>query len=222
MFKKFKAFTLAEVLIALVVIGVIAAITIPRLIANYRAEALYTQLMQANSIVQNAAKAMKADNVDLDEIMTNRDYNQLFKYFKTGTCKTPANEKEAKYYDYYGTRFAAGAAVHDLLYPVCLANGMMLWLGAFNSGYLNSETSASLIAVDINGWGKKPDRYGRDVFFWFYSQELGGLIPTGQRYDSRLNDNAIVYMTACPGGGCEAGIGCTSKALANKDYFKKF
>jgi type II secretory pathway pseudopilin PulG len=210
------------VLIALVVIGVIAAITIPRLIANYRAEALYTQLMQANSIVQNGAKAMKLDNVDLDEIMSNRDYNQLFKYFKTGTCKTPANEKEAKYYNYYGNAPASGAAASDLLYPVCLANGMMLWLGILRN-YTNnwSDSGASIIAIDINGWGKKPDRYGKDVFFWVYSSKVDGLIPTGKSANIIATSG---YYTKCPGTTnlSEAGIGCTSTALANKDYFKKF
>jgi type II secretory pathway pseudopilin PulG len=215
------------VLIALVVIGVIAAITIPRLIANYRAEALYTQLMQANSIVQNGAKAMKLDNVDLDEIMSNRDYNQLFKYFKTGTCKTPANETKAKYYNYYGNRNAAGACASDLLYPVCLANGMMLWLGKLNNGTTNStgtswsDSGASIIAIDINGWGKKPDRYGKDVFFWVYSSKVDGLIPTGKSANIIASSS---FYTKCPGstGESEAGIGCTSTALADKDYFKKF
>lgn len=63
------AFTLAEVLITLGIIGVVAAITIPMLIHNSRAIEMRTRLLRANSIIQNGIGRMVADEVDVSELM---------------------------------------------------------------------------------------------------------------------------------------------------------
>ena len=57
--KKKKAFTLAEVLITLTIIGVIAAITIPTLMKNYQNHANYAALKKTYSIIQNAYKLVE-------------------------------------------------------------------------------------------------------------------------------------------------------------------
>ena len=46
-----KAFTLAEVLITLAIIGVVAAMTIPTLIQNYRLKVLKTRYTQTYAIL---------------------------------------------------------------------------------------------------------------------------------------------------------------------------
>ena len=51
-------FTLSEVLITIVVIGIIAAITVPVIIENYRAEVLKTQKLKAKSSIANAMKLL--------------------------------------------------------------------------------------------------------------------------------------------------------------------
>ena len=53
---KNRAFTLAEVLITLGIIGVVAAITMPVLISKYRAQVFETQFKKAYSSVQNATQ----------------------------------------------------------------------------------------------------------------------------------------------------------------------
>lgn len=52
-FKKF-AFTLAEVLITLGIIGVIAALTVPTLVSKYKEKVTVTKLKKVNSILNNA------------------------------------------------------------------------------------------------------------------------------------------------------------------------
>ena len=42
--KKFKAFTLAEVLVTLGIIGVVSAMTVPTLMQNYQRQSYVTQL----------------------------------------------------------------------------------------------------------------------------------------------------------------------------------
>ena len=60
------AFTLAEVLITLGIIGVVAALTIPSLITNYKAHRLRSQFLKSYSVVQQVFKQMEADDVSLD------------------------------------------------------------------------------------------------------------------------------------------------------------
>ena len=63
---KFKAFTLAEILITIGIIGIIAAITIPNLITRYQKAKVETQLKAFISIINNAARLSIVDNGDID------------------------------------------------------------------------------------------------------------------------------------------------------------
>ena len=62
--KKLKnyGFTLSEVLITLAIIGVVAAITVPTLMANYTKQAKSAKLKKAASVVSQACKKALADN----------------------------------------------------------------------------------------------------------------------------------------------------------------
>ncbi|MBO6088683.1 type II secretion system protein [bacterium] len=57
-----KGFTLAEVLITLGVIGVVAAITIPNLVKNYQKKAWTTQLQKSYSMLEQSFQKMLADD----------------------------------------------------------------------------------------------------------------------------------------------------------------
>lgn len=61
-FKIFKGFTLAEVLITLGIIGVVAAITIPTLISNNQKQALATSIQKFYSTMTQAVKLSEAEN----------------------------------------------------------------------------------------------------------------------------------------------------------------
>ena len=54
--KRKAAFTLAEVLITLGIIGIVAAITLPTIINNYRVKVLENQFKKADSIIQQAVQ----------------------------------------------------------------------------------------------------------------------------------------------------------------------
>ena len=86
--KLFKGFTLAEVLITLGIIGVVAAMTIPTLMANLRAEKLKSQFEKTYADLNVASRAFYADN-DIsfrdyqDSIYSGSAYNSgtSLKYF---------------------------------------------------------------------------------------------------------------------------------------------
>ena len=62
------AFTLAEVLITLGVIGIVAAMTLPTLIANYQKELIATRLKHFSSLLQQAATQRNKDIIEGDFI----------------------------------------------------------------------------------------------------------------------------------------------------------
>ena len=64
--KRNSGFTLAEVLITLGIIGIVATITIPNLITNYKAKRLHTQFLKSYSVLQQAFKMMENDDITIE------------------------------------------------------------------------------------------------------------------------------------------------------------
>ena len=91
------AFTLAEVLITLAIIGVVAAMTMPSLIAKYKEQVLVNQVKRTYSEMQNALRLYAAKN-NCDNIVCISDVKQtsaeladkLFAQF-SGAQKCPGN-----------------------------------------------------------------------------------------------------------------------------------
>ena len=58
-------FTLAEVLITLGIIGVVAAMTIPTLMTNYQKKSTATQLKKTYATISNAVRLSEEENGEL-------------------------------------------------------------------------------------------------------------------------------------------------------------
>ena len=226
--KKKFAFTLAEVLITLGIIGIVAAMTIPTLIHNYKAKEMRTRLLRANSIIQNGIGRMVADEININDILKNRDTKTIRMYFKDGGCLAPQNRAEGNYHNYDGTRLAGGSAQTIYWPPYCLADGMLLWFATLNDWSDSkhdswSPTDYTILIVDINGWKNPPDNWGKDTFFWFYNPEDNRVRPFGPS-SYIFKSIASTYYYSCPGDSenmAEAGIGCTEQAINDDSYFKK-
>ncbi len=83
---KFKhGFTLAEVLITLGVIGIVAAITLPSLITNYKVKVLQTQFKTADAILQQAILrtsdevGMELKDFSIEQTVAEKDDRQEYK-----------------------------------------------------------------------------------------------------------------------------------------------
>lgn len=225
---KSLAFTLAEVLITLGIVGVVAAMTIPTLMHNYRAKEMRTRLLRANSIIQDGIGRMVADEVNISELMQSRDYNVLRKYFKDGGCLVPKNASQGNYKNYFGNMNTSSAAIQKVIWPpYCLNDGMLLWFAQLNEWSNNKlvATDYTILLVDINGWQNLPNKYGIDVFFWIFNPEDSRVHPIGKSASKSLDvlRRQSTYYITCPGdtGWAEAGIGCTESALSDESYFKK-
>lgn len=93
MLKKVGAFTLAEVLITLAIIGIVAALTLPNLIYSYKKRVIETRLVHFSSMFRQAiqmAEAEHGETTTWDTIPINdsdamlASYNKyLSKYIKT-------------------------------------------------------------------------------------------------------------------------------------------
>lgn len=76
-------FTLAEVLVTLGIIGVVAALTIPAVITNYQKQETLSRLKKAYSIVQQAIKLSEVENESVANWDNNLNGHAFFeKYIK--------------------------------------------------------------------------------------------------------------------------------------------
>ena len=174
------AFTLAEVLITLGIIGIVAALTMPALIGNYQKKEVTTRLKKAYSIVQQAIKMSELDNGEIQFWDTNLSGNEFFnKYFKnyfqyinqyTSTeLWNIAPRENLSGSAYTGTTYKSG---NKNSYHISLADGTLITLN------LDSPSENGLwVGIDTNGISK-PNRIGKDTFLFFFST-AHGLQPLG-------------------------------------------
>ena len=75
---RYKAFTLAELLITLGTIGVIASLTLPQLIANHQKKVFITQLQKTYSVLANTILRAQADYGDISMWKLDEYYNHSY------------------------------------------------------------------------------------------------------------------------------------------------
>lgn len=164
-----KGFTLAEVLVTLVIIGVVAALTIPILVGKYQKSIYVTQLKKTYSTLQNAINLSIAENGDpstwpfanmsditiLAEkyLLPYLNVKKNCSYSSSGTTGCMASSYkflfEINGYDQLDDRYN--------YYRFVLADGASVAMKLITNGYI-------WFAVDVNGPGKAPNQIGRDTF----------------------------------------------------------
>ena len=175
-----KAFTLAEVLITLGIIGVVAALTMPALIANYQKKQTIAQLKKAYSILNQAYERSVLENGDVETwdwqgVSTPESFAQIYiiPYLKgvnkmnTSKIKWLALDKS----NIYG---------FDICSDYILPDGMIIKFTSLVGTSANLRKTHLQISIDING-DRGPNRFGRDVFvfsiFPFSEQSRGKVVP---------------------------------------------
>ena len=152
-----KAFTLAEVLITLAVIGVVAAMTIPNLVQNYKKQEVSAKLKKSYSMLQQAIKLSEIDNGSIEywskspEVMT--DEGKTDKVANADLSERFFTQYLAPYIKYTSIQKAKSATT-NIEFVVYLIDGTLLLIH-------NGDTID--ITIDING-DKKPNSYGYDRF----------------------------------------------------------
>lgn len=173
-----NGFTLAEVLITLGVIGVVAALTIPAVITNYQKQETLSRLKKAYSIVQQAIKLSEVENESVtnwDNNLNGHDFFEKYikKYVQYTQEITPAElwsmapRKFLNGSNYGGTTYASGSTTAT---NFILSDGSMITLNFVT-------TDGIWVGIDTNGI-KKPNQMGKDTFLFLFSSKHG-LQPLG-------------------------------------------
>ena len=206
-----NGFTLAEVLITLVIIGVVAAMTIPTLINNtkkqeyvsklkktYQTLAAATSAIIAEEGTPNASEGGWADTIEHIGLL----YKKHLSYTKECILKTGCMEQnEIKYLNINNFAFSNINTRTDIAKFV-LADGVQVLYDSISSNCVNNNGGSfgwcTRIIVDTNG-AKKPNVFGRDVFAFVLKEQ--GLYPMGCDYN------------ACSTVNTSEGYGCTCKVI---------
>lgn len=214
MLKK-NAFTLAEVLITLGIIGVVAAIMILAIQNNYQKNQTEIQLKKSYSTIAQVFKHSEADNGlfqywdrgDGTGALTARESFDVYwkPYLKiTKVCQSAG---DCGYTSNYYKRIAGSNFDLNIYYPsyrtTCvLASGEIIIVSTTYSSFASGDY---WIIIDLNG-GKQPNKLGRDVFM-FTIDNNKGLVPLG------YNESVSTVNSDCVKNGF--GLYCSTKILKN-------
>jgi len=209
-------FTLAEVLITLGIIGVVAAMTIPNLMTAYKAHRLRSQFLKSYSTVQQAFRQMEADDISTDPSTygNNTFYKTFGNYLKVAVhCGNYSSNKSPVCWTInapYKTLNSKNNAFTDYF-----DNGQFVLMDGTNILIENYDRRL-FISIDLNGYKTKPNRWGYDLFtFEFLDGELRTMGSPGTTYATNLDKYCSITDTSN-----KNGITCAHKAKSESDYFK--
>ena len=191
--RKRTAFTLAEVLISLGIIGIVAVMTLPNVINNFREKQLEAAFKKTNNVVMTALNETMAEygleglafknlcpgytTVSACAQANNSYFNEINSYFlsrfnivrsTSNTFGNALDRKSIKVYNFMGKKV--------------IEYGGMYGMGPFNTpwnsvNFLNDGSVVSALTFfyhggsdgvaltfDTNGPYKGPNRYGYDIF----------------------------------------------------------
>ena len=235
------AFTLAEVLLVIAIIGTVSVLTVNNAVKSSNTAEKITSLKKTYDILQTAFMAGMDKGGAIDkwgyalDNNTNGNSNLVTKFLtpnlklqkdcgtSTGCWKTGAKS----------TAYQGGQSVtfdtDTNWYKFILANGASV---AIRFDFINTRTSGSSIGgdyhiepvdqgahndpngaifVDVDGPNKSASKAGDDLYLFYITSD--GIVPAGVEYGIRINTE-----DACP----EYGEACTAWAFykGNQDYFR--
>ena len=193
------AFTLAEVLVTLGIIGIIAALTMPALITKYQKKQTVAQLKKSYSVISQALVSSQAENGSIEEWdlsnigqmdtgAPNESYRDALtrvvnKYFVpyfelVENCGLSCNsQKDIKRLELNRTRECYWNTKE--FYVIYLKDGSII---AFSMDVSGAGVYQYIyINVDING-NAKPNVYGRDIFTFMLTSATKKLNMAGDGY----------------------------------------
>ena len=243
-FIQLKSFTMAEVLITLGIIGIVAAMTLPGLIGNYKRKVLETQFKKSVSTISQAIIRTKlqlgSDNFVKDCTEYNSEdgyylvapcFNAFFKSF-SGLADKELTFDSTRYEitrfqetikTYNGKQIADDTSLAGIGWPVYRTNLMA------DGTFINMMVIEYrfYIGVDTNGY-RGPNQLGHDIFIFNIDETNNTLsyyrapkVYTDEELDQEEYDEA--YKRERKGDPCNFtsnqkanGIGCAWYALRDE------
>ena len=236
-----QGFTLAEVLITLGVIGIVAAITLPSVVGYYKTKELQTRFKKAYSVLWGVHQRMIQDYDGVYNVFIQRD---------TNAGSSVDQSLVAKKYEYIDafSKYLDGARICDYqnAYLLCSSKSFLATYKTYSgnkNAYLGPDVtkdraivltdgmciffgSASSrnarIYVDTNGTAKGPNRLGFDLFAFDISNDDKIIFPKniGGGSAGAYEDGTVGKVNACSmkeSGNIYNGFGCSEFALVDKN-----
>ena len=221
-----KAFTLAEVLITLGIIGIVASMTLPTLVNNTRNKQIESSFKKNYSNLQQVLEMYQAKNGERlkgNEIGNTELKKILMEYYKTtrdcgyyskgcipyyGNSDID-NEKNGKSYKTFNNKPIKKLDLFDDGQFILMDGSLVL----LENTFIHNRT---YITIDVNGYLKNPNKWGHDIFT-FQLDNNGILRPMGAKGTYYTNEDEYCSLTST---NQYNGIACTYKALTDNDYFK--
>lgn len=186
-----KGFTLAEVLITLGIIGVVAALTIPSLMTAYKKHVIETRLKHSYSLLNQVVKLAQAD------------YDE-----PSGWDYTLGTSDFAKTYFLPYMKYDIKKKNTGNWHIVTLLNGVTWTISRWMGGPTGASYPYIRINIDINGTSK-PNKQGVDVFNFYILPQKRDWYNTG--------DGDIAHNVSGPGVYYD-GYGFSDDEIKNNYY----
>ena len=232
--RKRTAFTLAEVLITLGIIGIVAALIIPAVVTNYQKKEIAIKLKKDYSQINQVLQRINADYGDVQVFSYSPSVfvqNYILPYYNGAKLYNTPNvanrhEKAMCYHEndplsgsgrsqyndlgtprggYISTPFLGGTTSIELPDGTCLG---------FNSS-TNISWANVQVFIDVNGSNKKPNILGKDLFYFSYDPNTNSIKPYGYQYEETYCGKAV------PNGIIHRGAGCAMKIMRDNWEIKK-
>lgn len=228
---KIKGFTLAELLIVIGVVGIIAESTIPVIINNFNTKVTVVALKKTYSMLSSAYTLAVQENgtpenwsLSLDSTGAINAANKLIPYLNIlKNCQTASGcFPSVQYKQLNGV--SSSSTKYDTLTSyakIQLQDGTSILFSNLSSDCTATKGSTlalqnvcTVIYVDINGF-KPPNQYGVD-FFNFRITKYGIDAP-----GSQFETGTSTFASSCKDKTTAVGNGCTAWVLENEnlDYF---
>ena len=192
-----SAFTLAEILITLGIIGVVAALTMPALINRTRNKELHTAFLKTYSELNQVAQKYYVDNgISITEATIDAPNNLatqiMTEYYKEATKVTTGGmgtkDEEGNYKAFYSIRtlnghaYSGGANSNGSNSSFMCDNSPFFQTASgalfiFNDKAREGDPTGTVVCVDVNGQ-KAPNRYGMDYFLFAFTKD-SKVVPMG-------------------------------------------
>ena len=226
--RKRAAFTLAEVLITLGIIGVVAAMTMPVLFAKYQHRVLETAFKKSYANLYNAVNLtifeLGAPNMASSFIAYNDNEFYVSVYNKLNTIETISEKYYSTKIDLkgYTKKSIKGASPTQSQTRI----GHILADGSAIGGMKNS--GGWYFTIDTNGPQKGPNAYGHDIFIFVIKSANSPRLEAVDRElahktdddgNSFIPDDGVYFETSreCSKTSTKLsnGFGCTPYAVKN-------
>ena len=225
--KKRNAFTLAEVLITLGVIGIVAAMTLPMLVQKQQEKVTVSKLKKIYSTISNAYMRAIQDcgspdqwGLDSYSNSVNKGKEPFLKnitpYLKIIDGCYYENSCDLKKWTVYalnGSSNGSTASTRMILADGTLLSGAWIYSPTCDSNHGSGalKNICGEFFVDLNG-NKNPNTIGKDIFVFYFTKT--GIEPFGTEVETYrpFEDNCKVNSSG-PG----YGYGCTAWVIYNEN-----